>query len=162
MATTIRLSNTSRKRRAMATTTPITGLDVLRAASEGSVETPPAAALLGWKALTLETGRVRVQYNARPEFGNPHGAIQGGFLAAMLDDAMGPALFTTLPADQFAPTIEMKVNFLRPARPGPLVAEGRVVHRTRSLAFLEGSLGTEDGELIATATATARIMDGGG
>jgi len=142
----------------MPTTTPMTGLDVLRAASEGSVETPPAAALLGWKALTLEPGRVRVQYTARPEFGNPQGAIQGGFLAAMLDDAMGPALFTTLPADQFAPTIEMKVNFIRSARPGPIIAEGSVVHKTSSVAFLEGKLTTADGELIATATATARIF----
>lgn len=137
---------------------PITGLDVLRAASEGLIETPPAATLLGWKALELERGRVRVRYTARPEFGNPQGAIQGGFLAAMLDDAMGPALFTTLAAEQFAPTIEMKVNFLRAARPGPLIAEGRVVHQTRSLAFLEGTLATEDGDLVATATATARIQ----
>lgn len=136
----------------------ITGLDVLRAASEGTVETPPAAVLLGWKALSLERGHVRVRYTARPEFANPQGAIQGGFLAAMLDDAMGPALFTTLAAEDFAPTIEMKVNFLRPARPGPLMAEGRVVHQTRSLAFLEGTLSTEDGELIATASATARII----
>ena len=136
----------------------ITGLDVLRAASEGTVETPPAAALLGWKALSLERGHVRVRYTARPEFGNPQGAIQGGFLAAMLDDAMGPALFTTLGAEDFAPTIEMKVNFLRPARPGALIAEGRVVHQTRSLAFLEGTLATEDGDLIVTATATARII----
>ncbi|HLC28912.1 MAG TPA: PaaI family thioesterase [Dehalococcoidia bacterium] len=142
----------------MVTTTPITGLDVLRAASDGMVETPPAAALLGWEGLTLEPGHVRVRYTARPEFGNPQGAIQGGFLAAMLDDAMGPALFTTLSSEDFAPTIEMKVSFFRPARPGPLFAEGRVVHQTRSLAFLEGTLATEDGDLVATATATARII----
>jgi uncharacterized protein (TIGR00369 family) len=140
----------------------ITGLDVLRAVSEGAVETPPAAALLGWKALLLEPGHVRVRYIARPEFANPQGAIQGGFLAAMLDDAMGPALFTTLAAEDFAPTIEMKVNFVRPARPGPLIAEGRVVHQTRSLAFLEGTLATEDGDLVATATATARIIASAG
>jgi len=138
--------------------TAVTGLDVLRAASDGLVETPPAAALLGWKALELEPGHVRVRYTARPEFGNPHGAIQGGFLAAMLDDVMGPALFTQLGAEQFAPTIEMRVNFMRPARPGPIIAVGHVVHRTRSLAFLEGTLSTEDGDLIATGTATARMM----
>jgi len=137
---------------------PITGLDVLRAASDGLVETPPAAALLGWKALSLEPGHVRVRYTALPEFANPQGAVQGGFLAAMLDDAMGPALFTVLAAEDFAPTIEMKVSFLRPARPGPLIAEGRVVHQTRSIAFLEGTLATEDGDLVATATATARII----
>jgi uncharacterized protein (TIGR00369 family) len=140
----------------------ITGLDVLRAPAEGTVEMPPAAVLLGWKALSLEPGHVRVRYTARPEFANPQGAIQGGFLAAMLDDAMGPALFTTLGADDFAPTIELKINFLRGARPGTLIAEGRVVHQTRSLAFLEGTLATEDGELVATATATARIMIAGG
>jgi uncharacterized protein (TIGR00369 family) len=142
----------------MVTATPVTGLDVLRAADEGLIDAPPAAALLGWKALELEPGRVKVRYTAKAEFGNPQGAIQGGFLAAMLDDAMGPALFTTLHGDQFAPTIEMKVSFLRPARPGPIIAEGRVVHRTRSLAFLEGTLATEDGDLIATGTATVRII----
>ena len=145
----------------MTATTDISGLDVLRAVSEGVVEMPPAAVLLGWKALDLQPGRARVQYTARPDFCNPHGAIQGGFLAAMLDDAMGPALFTTLPADQFAPTIEMKVNFVRPARPGPIIAEGTLVHNTSSIAFLEGKLTTIDGDLIATATATARIFDPG-
>jgi uncharacterized protein (TIGR00369 family) len=142
----------------MVTATPVTGLDVLRALDEGLIEAAPAAELLGWKALELEPGRVKVRYTARREFGNPQGAIQGGFLAAMLDDAMGPALFTTLHGDQFAPTIELKVNYMRPARPGPIIAEGRVVHRTRSLAFLEGTLSTEDGDLIATGTATARIV----
>jgi len=145
----------------MTATTDISGLDVLRAVSEGVVEMPPAAVLLGWKALDLQPGRARVQYTARPDFCNPHGAIQGGFLAAMLDDAMGPALFTTLPADQCAPTIEMKVNFVRPARPGPIIAEGTLVHKTSSIAFLEGKLTTIDGDLIATATATARIFDPG-
>jgi uncharacterized protein (TIGR00369 family) len=142
----------------VASATPITGLDVLRAASEGLVETPPAAALLGWKALSLEPGHVRIHYTAKPEFANPQGAVQGGFLAAMLDDAMGPALFTTLGAEDFAPTIEMKVNFVRPARTGPIIAEGAVVHKTSSIAFLEGKLTTIDGELIATATATARMF----
>ena len=146
----------------VASAAPITGLDILLAVTDGLVETPPAAALLGWKALRLEAGHVRVRYTARPEFANPQGAVQGGFLAAMLDDAMGPALFTTLGAEDFAPTIEMKVSFLRPARPGPLIAEGRVVHQTRSLAFLEGTLATEEGDLVATATATARIIPSAG
>jgi uncharacterized protein (TIGR00369 family) len=134
------------------------GIDILRGVSDGSQQLPPAAALLGWQALTLEPGHVRVRFTAREEFNNPQGNVQGGFLAAMLDDTMGPALFTLLPLDQFAPTLEMKVSFLRPAKVGTLIAEGRVVHRTRSIAFLEGTLSDEAGELIATGTATARIM----
>jgi len=71
---------------------------------------------------------------------------------------MGPALFTLLDAGQFAPTLEMKVSFLRAATPGPICGEGRVAHKTRNVAFLEGTLATEDGAVLATATATARIL----
>jgi uncharacterized protein (TIGR00369 family) len=137
-----------------------TGLDVLREVAEGSgpLPMPPCSVLLGWEAISLEPGRVLVRFDAREEFCNPQGSIQGGFLAAMLDDAMGPALFCVLDEGQAAPTLEMKVTYLRPARPGPLVAEGRLVHRTKGIAFLEGTLMREDSEVVATATATARIL----
>jgi uncharacterized protein (TIGR00369 family) len=136
-------------------TNPKTGLETLRAMAAGAVPLPPSTAHLGWKLLDVELGRVRAQYAAREEFYNPH-AVQGGFLAAILDDAMGSAIYSMLDAD--APTIEMKVNFLRPAVAGTLIAEGNVVHRTRSIAFLEGKLLGEDGALLATATATVRVL----
>lgn len=137
---------------------PRTGLDVLRQASAGEAPMPPAAALLGWTALSVEPGRVRVQYTAREEFYNPQGSVQGGFLTAMLDDAMGPAGYTLLDAEEFAPTLELKVSFVRPATAGKIIAEGWVVHRGSSVMFLEGRLTTEDGKLIATASATARVF----
>jgi uncharacterized protein (TIGR00369 family) len=127
---------------------------------EGRKPPPPAAALLGFQLLAIDEkqGTIRVAFQAKPEFGNPIGVIQGGFLAAMLDDTLGPALTATLPSDQFAPTLELKVNFIAPARPGRLIGEGRVVARGGSVAFLAGELRTEAGELIATASATARIV----
>jgi uncharacterized protein (TIGR00369 family) len=143
---------------------PRTGLDVLHDAVAGEIPLPPAAALLGWQAIQMRPGYVRVLYTAREDFYNPQGAVQGGFLAAMLDDAMGPAAFTLLPATDFAPTLEMSVSFLRPARAGTLIAEGSVVHQSRRFMRLEGSLSTEDGELIATARATVvinRASEGG-
>jgi uncharacterized protein (TIGR00369 family) len=76
----------------------------------------------------------------------------------MLDDTLGPALVCTLTKDQFAPTIALKVNFIRPAQIGTLIGEGRVVERGGTIAFLSGELKSEGGELIATATATARIV----
>ena len=71
----------------------------------------------------------------------------------MLDDTLGPALVATLDERQFAPTLELKVNFIRPARPGILIGEGRIVSRSRSIAFLAGELRTQAGEPVATATA---------
>jgi uncharacterized protein (TIGR00369 family) len=126
----------------------------------GRVPPPPAAATLGFKLLEVDTeqGTIRVQFDGRQEFLNPIGNIQGGFLCAMLDDTLGPALVATLPKDHFAPTIELKVNFIRPAKPGALIGTARVVSRGGTIAFLAGELTTEQGELIATATATARIV----
>ena len=78
-------------------------------------------------------------------------------MGIMNDDAMGPAAFTSLEPGQFAPTLELKVNFYRPVSAGTIIAEGRVVHRTRRVLFLEGCLFGPDGELAAGATATARV-----
>jgi uncharacterized protein (TIGR00369 family) len=83
--------------------------------------------------------------------------IQGGLLAAMLDDTMGPALVATLGPGQFAPTADLQVQFLRPARPGRLTGRGRIVRRGKDIAFLAGELSDEFGQIVATATATAQI-----
>src|SRR5262249_40760508 len=119
------------------------------------------AQLLGWtlEEIDPEAGTIRVSFDARADFTNPIGAIQGGLLTAMLDDTMGPALVATLEPDRFAPTLEVQVNFLRPARPGRLVGTGRVIHRGGSIAFLAGELSDADGVVLATATATARIVN---
>ena len=121
---------------------------------------PPAASTLGFKLLDVDTdkGTIRVQFEGKQEFLNPIGNVQGGFICAMLDDTLGPALVATLPKDHFAPTIELKVNFIRPAKPGVLIGTGRVVSRGGTIAFLAGELTSEQGELLATATATARIV----
>ena len=76
----------------------------------------------------------------------------------MLYDTVGPALLATLEPDQFQSTLEMNVNFLRPVRPGRVIGRGRVVRRDGDIAFLEASLLDSQGTLIATATATARVI----
>ena len=124
----------------------------------GKAPLPPASIMLGWRVLSAEPGHVRVELTAREEFYNPAGSVQGGILAAMLDEAMGPAAVTLMGPDEMTATLEMKVSYIRPATAGRLIAEGRVVHKGRSVVFMEGSLTTDDGSLIATATATARIV----
>lgn len=126
----------------------------------GRSPAPPAAATLGWELVSVDPdeGTIEVAFEASDAFTNPMGNVQGGFLAAMLDDTLGPALVATLEPGQFSPTLELKVNFLRPARPGRLTGRGRVVHRGGTIAFLEGALSNSAGELVATATATARIV----
>ena len=123
---------------------------------------PPVAKLLGRKIVSIDsaTGTIEMHFRARRELGNTIGGIQGGILAAMLDSTMGPALRAVLAEDQFCPTLELKVSFLRPARVGTIIGFGRIRHRGRSVAFLEGELRNPAGEVLATASATARILRG--
>jgi uncharacterized protein (TIGR00369 family) len=126
----------------------------------GRVPPPPAAVTLGWELIEVdpEQGTIEVAFVAGEQFLNPVGVVQGGFLAAMLDDTLGPALVATLPEDQFAPTLDLHVQFFRPARPGRLVGRGRVVKRGRDVCFLAGELIGPDGKTVAAATATARVQ----
>ena len=84
---------------------------------EGRKPAPPAATLLGFKLLEIdpEQGTLRAQFEAKPEFLNPQGHVQGGLLAAMLDDTLGPALMATLRPDQHAPTLELVRDISRRA-----------------------------------------------
>jgi uncharacterized protein (TIGR00369 family) len=126
----------------------------------GEEKPPPASAVLNWtvEKAALGSGDGTSRFEISEDFVNPIGGVQGGFLAAMLDDSMQTALLTLLEANEVAPTLELKTSFLRSARPGSFRGEGRVVHRGRSVAFLEGKLSDAEGRVVATATATATIM----
>ena len=121
---------------------------------------PPCAATLGWELIEADpvTGTVRIAFEAREAFCNPGGHIQGGFLAAMLDDTLGPTVLVRTGGASYCATIDLNVQFLAPARPGRLIGEGRLVQLGRTVAFQEGELRAEDGTIVARATASARVV----
>jgi uncharacterized protein (TIGR00369 family) len=124
---------------------------------------PACAELLGWRLIEQDAARgwVRIGFTARPEFLNPAGFVQGGILAAMLDDTMGPAALVMTEGRGFTSTIDMNVSFLAPAKAGPLFGEGKVIQLGKTVAFLQGELRDEAGTLIARATSSARMIDAG-
>ncbi len=124
----------------------------------GELPPPPAATTLGirFTDINAAAGSIEVEFQARPEFTNPAGNIQGGFLAAMLDDCMGPALAATLAIGEFAPTLNLNVAYQRAAKVGVIQGKAHIVKRGKDICFLAGEL-YQDGHLIATATATAMV-----
>ncbi len=125
---------------------------------EGKLPQPAAARTLGMNILHVdaEAGTLEAEFEGKPEFTNPAGNIQGGFLSAMLDDTMGPALACQLAAGEFAPTLNLNVQFFAPAKPGKIRGVGRVARRGGGICFLSGEL-SQDGKVVAAATATAAI-----
>ena len=126
-----------------------------------NLQMPPCSQLLGWTMLEAkpEEGWIRLSFQGRPEFCNPSGFIQGGFLSAMLDDTMGPAAFIMTGGKQYTPTVTMTVNFLSPAKVGTIYSEAKVVQLGKTVVFVEAKLTDASGTILATATSTSRLVD---
>lgn len=107
-------------------------------------------------------GTLTMSFEPRAEFGNSHGNVHGGFMAAMLDVTLGSVVNAALAQDEpRAATLNLNVSYLRPLRLGRVLAEARITRRGRSVAFLEGSLrGEATNEVAATATMTLHLPAG--
>ena len=119
---------------------------------------PTGSQTLGFRmvAVSQAAKSVEVAFDAKAELLlNPMKQIQGGYLCAMLDEAMSVACMVASGMTHVAPTLEMKTSFLRPAMPGTIKGIGKVVKWGRSIAFTEGELYDPDGRLLAKATGTA-------
>lgn len=119
-----------------------------------------ASDLLGHQFLSYdpETKTARCGFRSQPCLLNPMGRVQGGVQAAMMDEVMIDALLIATGYGQYVPTLELKISFIRPARPGAFEAEARIVRHGRTAAFVEGTLHDQDGELVATASATCKLQ----
>ena len=113
---------------------------------------------LGYRAVEAGEGRMVIDWDAGDAYAFPDTSetvvVHGGMVATLLDTAMGAACASTLTDDQGFLTADLHVEFYRPARPGRLRADGRVVQRTRRIAFCAAELTDADGQLLASARGT--------
>ncbi len=136
------------------------GLGFLKAIIGGALPQPPISELLGFHLAEAETGRA--VFEGLPEFRhyNPIGTVHGGLAATLLDSALGCAIFSTLIKGDAWTTLELKINFVRALTKdtGRVRAEGRIIHRGRTLATSEGDIKDSAGKLYAHATTTCMIF----
>ena len=119
---------------------------------------PTGSQTLGFRMVAVSQAEksVEVEFDAKAELLlNPMKQIQGGYLCAMLDEAMSVACMVASGMTAVAPTLEMKTSFFRPGQPGKIRGIGRVVKWGRQVAFTEGELYDPEGRLLAKATGTA-------
>jgi len=111
---------------------------------------------LGFTLHRMEGGESELHYDVRPQHTNSFGVAHGGATMTLLDVALATAARSVTP-EMGVVTIEMKTSFLQPAR-GALVARGRLLHRTRSMAFVEGAVYDAEGRVCSHATGTFRYV----
>ena len=140
------------------------GLSFLQQMIAGQVPQPPMTETLGFRLTDVERGRAA--FECVPEFRhyNPIGTVHGGFAMTMLDSALGCAIFSTTQKGETWTTLEIKVNFVRPITKdtGIIRAEGRIIHRGRTIATAEGDVRDRAGTLYAHATTTCAIFQAKG
>jgi uncharacterized protein (TIGR00369 family) len=136
------------------------GLTFLRGLVNGEFPAPPITQTLGFALSEVDAGRA--VFTGKPEFRhyNPNGSVHGGFAMTLLDSALACAVHTTLAKGETYTTLEIKVNLVRPLTKdtGLVRAEGRVIHRGRTVATSEGDIKDAGGKLYAHATTTCMIF----
>lgn len=106
-------------------------------------------------------GRATLEYEAKPAMCHSGGVVQGGFVTGWIDAAMAHAAMARH-GEQIVPmSLEIKVSFFAPTRPGRVIAEAWVERRGRRTEFYEGHLKAPDGTVLAKATSTILIADAG-
>ncbi len=123
----------------------------------------PFVELLGLELLACEAGQAEIALTLREELTNSWSVAHGGVTMTLLDVAMAHAARSPNqpkhPESHGVVTVEMKTSFMR-AGLGRLHARARVLQRTVSLAFCEGSVFDEQGALVAHATGTFKYLRG--
>ncbi|MBO6900777.1 MAG: PaaI family thioesterase [Rhizobiaceae bacterium] len=120
---------------------------------------PPTAKWLGMEVLSWdrEAMTLRLAFNPPRDVINFGGVVQGGFLIAMMDDAMGFNCFISLGMVNRQASIDVHTHFLRAVQHGRVEVEARVVRAGRSVAFLEAELYGPDGELAARSVSSMKL-----
>jgi acyl-CoA thioesterase len=119
---------------------------------------PTLQAVLGQvRIISSEGGRTVIEYEVGPQMCHSGGVAQGGFVCGWIDSAMAHA--SLLLAPEMTPmSLEMKVSYFAPARPGRVIAEGWIERSGRATCFAEGRLLNLAGQVLAKASSTIRLI----
>lgn len=110
------------------------------------------------RIVTHEPGRAAIEYTAGMHMCHSGGVVQGGFICGWIDAAMAHAAMAGDGADMTPMSLELKVSFFAPARPGLVIAEGWIERRGKSTCFAEGRLLNPAGDVLAKGTSTIRLI----
>ena len=111
---------------------------------------------LGFEMKLFDGGFSELSYAPKPEHLNSFAVTHGGALMTLLDVTMAVAA-RSVQKDMGVVTIEMKTTFMQPAR-GELIGKGHLMHRSATLAFVEGTVFDQAGRACAHSTGTFKYV----
>jgi uncharacterized protein (TIGR00369 family) len=116
------------------------------------------AELIGFEITEGGEGRAIVTLQAGPQHANPMGTLHGGILCDIADAAMGYAFASTLADGESFTTVDLRITFLRPVWNAILRAEAKVLHRGRTIGYVECDVTDERGRVVAKSSSTCMVL----
>ena len=104
----------------------------------------------------VEPGRCVAEIDVGDHLLNPFGAAHGAVLASLVDHVLGSAVFPLVPRGTWPATLEFKINYLAPTRPGTLRASSRVLSLSKKTAVVAVDC-ENNGRLVGTALGTIAL-----
>lgn len=106
----------------------------------------------------LEQGTLTNRFPVLKEYLNPYGTLQGGIIATLLDDTIGPLSLLVAPANV---TRTLEVKFRRPVTPdlGAVTVTARFTGQKERQLFFEAELKSSDHTICAQAKAVHWIVN---
>ena len=124
----------------------------------GSIPPPPIANLIGFKLVSVTSGRTVIEFEAGDRHASPMDTLHGGVLCDIGDAAMGMAYASSLKEGESFTTLELKINFLKPVWKANLRAEASVVNVGKTVGLVMCDVFDERERLIARASCTCMTL----
>ncbi len=105
---------------------------------------------LGARISKLGRGLVEISATNRTELSQQDGFVHAGVLVSLADSAGGYATLSLLPKGSRVLSVELKMNFLRPAIGEVIRARGRVKKIGKTIAVCELDTATREGGVWTT------------
>jgi uncharacterized protein (TIGR00369 family) len=104
------------------------------------------------------TGVGEVRLDVRPELLNPGGLLSGAVSFALVDYAMGSAVWAETSENEGIATQHVSLNFLATVGEGEVICRAHVDRRNRNAAALRADVTGADGTLLAAALGSYAIF----
>lgn len=126
------------------------------------VQAAPFPHHISLRLVEITADRCRIELEAATQHLQPFGIVHGGVIATLVDTATFWAAFAPIPEDAGLVNVDLKLNYLEPANPGLLIAEGSLVRGGRTVSYAEATIRTGDGKLVARGASTLMVLPGKG
>jgi len=116
----------------------------------------------GFHVRSFEEGFVILEVAPKEELVQFMGFVHAGVVTGLAHHAAGAAYASVLPEGKVCLTIELKINFMKPAQGDLLAAEARVISPGKSIGVVQSNVYAETGDerkLISAALVTLKAIE---